>query len=98
MVAARRLAAAEAIRFLQVDEFDNSCDKDQDITTGSIMQATLENFDLSHCNSNEPSDQLIPKNFNEAQPSNNRWNHSFKWSRRFVETNQRKGKQRKSCN
>ena len=74
MVAARRLTAAEAIRFLQVDEFDNSCDKDQDITTGSIMQATLKNFDLWHCNSNEPSNQLITENFNEAQPSNNRWN------------------------
>ena len=74
MVAARRLTAAEAIRFLKVDEFDNSCDKDQDITTGSIMQVTLKNFDLSHCNSNEPSDQLIPQNFNETQPSNNRWN------------------------
>ena len=32
------------------------------------MQVTLENFDLSDCNSNEHSDQLIPKIFNEAQP------------------------------
>ena len=74
MVTARQLTAAEAIRFVQVDEFDNSCDKDQDITTRLIMQATLENSDWSDSDSNEPSDQLISKNFNEAQPSNNRWN------------------------
>ena len=32
MIAAIWLTAAEAIRFLQVDEFDNLCNEDQDIT------------------------------------------------------------------
>ena len=74
MVTARRLTAAEAIRSLQVNEFDNSCDKDEDVPTQSITQAILEKSDLSDCDSNEPSNQLIPENFNEAQPSNNRQN------------------------
>ena len=52
--------------FLQVDEFDNLCDEDQDITTRSVMQGILDNFDLSDCDSNEPSDQVISENFNEA--------------------------------
>ena len=42
MAIARRLRVAEAIRSLQVDEFDNSCDEDEDITAGSVMQATLK--------------------------------------------------------
>ena len=41
------------------------------------MQATLENSDLSDCDSDESSDessdQPIYKNFNEAQSSINRW-------------------------
>ena len=32
MATARQLTAAEAIRSLQVDEFDNSCDENEDIT------------------------------------------------------------------
>ena len=32
MATAGRLTAAEAIRSLQVDEFDNSCDENEDIT------------------------------------------------------------------
>ena len=32
MATARRLTAAEAIRSLQVDEFDISCDENEDIT------------------------------------------------------------------
>ena len=55
MATARRLTAAEAIRSLQVDEFDNSCDEDEDTTAQSVMQATLENSDLSDCDSNEPN-------------------------------------------
>ena len=31
------------------------------------MQGILRNSDLSDCDSNEPSDQVIPDNFNEAQ-------------------------------
>ena len=46
MATARRLTAAEAIRSLQVDEFDNSCDEDEDTTAQSVMQATLENSDF----------------------------------------------------
>ena len=38
------------------------------------MQGILINSDLSDCDSNEPSDQVIPKNFIEAQSSFNRWN------------------------
>ena len=37
------------------------------------MQAIFENYDLSDCESDEPSDQPISKNFNEAQSSINRW-------------------------
>ena len=43
---ARRLIAAEAIRSLQVDEFDNSSDENEDITAQSVIQAILENSDL----------------------------------------------------
>ena len=43
---ARQLTAAEAIRSLQVDEYDNSCNENEDITTRLVMQATLENSDL----------------------------------------------------
>ena len=53
MATARRLTAAEAIRSLQVDEFDNSCDEDEDTTAQSVMQATYENSDLSDCDSDE---------------------------------------------
>ena len=42
MATARRLTAAEAIRSLQVDEFDNSCDEDEDTTAQSVMQTTLK--------------------------------------------------------
>ena len=73
MANARRLTAAEAIRSLQVDEFDNSCDEDEDTTAQSVMQATLENSDLSNCDSDEPNDQPIHENFDEAQSSINRW-------------------------
>ena len=53
MATARRLTAAETIRSLQVDEFDNSCDEDEDTTAQSVMQATYENSDLSDCDSDE---------------------------------------------
>ena len=56
MATARRLTHAKAIRSLQIDEFDNSCVEDEDVTAQSIMQATLENSDLSDCDSEEPSD------------------------------------------
>ena len=74
MATARRLTAEEAIRSLQVDEFDNSCDEDEDTTAQSVMQATLENSDLSDCDSDEPNDQPIYENFNETQSSINPWN------------------------
>ena len=74
MVTAISLTAVETIRFLQVDEFDNSYNEDQDITTRSIMQGILKNSDLSDCDSNEASDQVIPNNFNDAPSSINRWN------------------------
>ena len=51
MATARRLTPAEAIRSLQVDEFDNSCDENEDITARSVIQVTLENSDLSDCDS-----------------------------------------------
>ena len=73
MATARRLIAAEAIRSLQVDEFDKSCDENKDIRARSVMQVTLENSDLSDCHSNESSDQPISENFNKAQSSINRW-------------------------
>ena len=73
MATARQLIAAEAIRSLQVDKFDNSCDENEDITARSAIQVTLENSYLSDCDSNEPSDQPISENFNEAQSSINRW-------------------------
>ena len=73
MSTARQLRAAEAIRSLQVDEFDNSCDENEDITTRSVIQVTLENSDLSDCDSEELSNQPIFENFNEAQSSINRW-------------------------
>ena len=73
MATARRLTAPEAIRSLQVDEFDNSCDEDEDTTAQSVMQVTLENSDLSDCDSDEPNDQPIYENFNEAESSINRW-------------------------
>ena len=38
------------------------------------MQGVLKNSDLSDCDSNEPSNQLIPESFNEAQSLINRWN------------------------
>ena len=72
MATARRLIAAKAIRFLQVDEFDNSCDENEDITARSVIQVTLENSDMSDCDSDEPSDQPISENFNETQSSINR--------------------------
>ena len=53
------MTAAEAIRSLQVHDFDNSCDEDEDRTGQSVMQATLQNSDLSDCDSDEPSDQPI---------------------------------------
>ena len=71
MATARQLTATETIRSLQVNEFDNSCDEDEDITAQLVMQASLENSDLSDCDSDEPSDQPIYKNFNEAQSSIN---------------------------
>ena len=37
------------------------------------MQATLKNSDLSNCDSDEPSNQPISENLNEAQSSINRW-------------------------
>ena len=37
------------------------------------MQVTLENSDLWDCDTYEPSDQPISKNFNEAQSSINQW-------------------------
>ena len=37
------------------------------------MQATLENSDLSDCDSCKPNDQPICENFNEAQSSINQW-------------------------
>ena len=74
MPTARQLIAAEAIRSLQVDEFDNSCDENKDITARSVIQVTLENSDLSDCDSDEHSDQPISENFNETQSSINRWN------------------------
>ena len=55
MVITRRLTAAEAIRPIQVDESDNSCDENADITARSVMQATLKNSDSSDCDSDEPS-------------------------------------------
>ena len=58
---------------LQVDEFDNSCDENEDITARSVIQATLKNSDLSDCDSDEPSNQPISENFNETQSSINRW-------------------------
>ena len=73
MATARRLIAAEAIRSLQVDEFDNSGDEHKDITARSVIQVTLENSNLSDCDSDQPSDQPISENFNEAQTSINRW-------------------------
>ena len=73
MTTARRRIAAKAIRSLQVDEFDNSRDKNEDITARSVIQATLENSDLSDCDSDEPSNQPISENFNETQSSINRW-------------------------
>ena len=73
MAIARRLTAAEAIRSLQVDEFDNSCDEDEDTTAQSVIQATLENSDLSDCDSDEPNDRPIYENFDEAQSSINQW-------------------------
>ena len=73
MATARRLTAAEAIRSLQIDEFDNSCDADEDTTTQSVMQVTLENSDLWDCDSDEQNDQPIYENFNETQSSINRW-------------------------
>ena len=73
MTTARRRIAAKAIRSLQVDEFDNSRDKNEDITARSVIQATLENSDLSDCDSDEPSNQPISENFNEAQSAINRW-------------------------
>ena len=63
MTTARRLIAAKAIRSLLVDEFDKSCDKNEDITARSVIQATLENSDLSDCDSDEPSHQPISENF-----------------------------------
>ena len=33
------------------------------------MQGILINSDLSDCDSNEPSDQVIPKNFNKVHSS-----------------------------
>ena len=71
MSTARQLRAAEAIRSLQVDEFDNSCDENEDITARSVIQVTLENSDLSDCDSEEPSNQPISENFNDAQSSIN---------------------------
>ena len=38
------------------------------------MQGILKNSDLSDCDSNEASDQVIPNNFNDAPSSINRWN------------------------
>ena len=73
MATARRLIAAKAIRSLQVDEFDNSCDENEDITARSVIQVTLENSNMSDCDSDEPSDQPISENFNETQSSINRW-------------------------
>ena len=73
MATARRLTTAEAIRPLQVDEFDDSCNENEDITVGSEIRATLENSDFSNCNSDEPSDQTISENFIEAQSSINQW-------------------------
>ena len=37
------------------------------------MQVTLENSDLPDCGSDEPSNQPISENVNEAQSSINRW-------------------------
>ena len=37
------------------------------------MQVTLENSDLSDCDSRKRSDQPLSENFNEAQSSINRW-------------------------
>ena len=63
MATARRLTVAEKIRSLQVDEFDNSFDENEDTTARSVIQATLADSDLWDCDSNEPSDQLISENF-----------------------------------
>ena len=71
MATARQLIAAEAIRSLQVDEFDNSCDKNEDITARSVIQVTLENSDLSDCDRDELIDQPISENFNVVQSSIN---------------------------
>ena len=71
MATARQLISAEAIRSLQVDKFDNSCEENEDITAQLAIQVTLENSDLSDCDSDEPSDQPISENFNEAQSSIN---------------------------
>ena len=73
MATARRLTAAEAIRSLQVDEFDNSCDEDEDTTAQSVMQATYKNSDLSDCDIDELNNQPIYENFNETQSLINRW-------------------------
>ena len=62
------------------------------------MQGILENSDLSDCDSNEPGDQLILKNFNEAQSSINRWNTlSSGAGLKYVETNKRHGKQKRAA-
>ena len=61
-----------------------------------LMQGILKNFDLSDFDSNEPSFQVLPKNFNEAQSSINHWN-TFKWNRRYVEKNKRHGEQKRAA-
>ena len=76
MATARRLTAAEAIRSLQVDEFDNSCDEDEDTTAQSVMQATYENSDLSDCDSdelNETRTQLDKKRIFTSANKRNVW-------------------------
>ena len=38
------------------------------------MQGILKNSDLSDCDSNEPSDQVIADKFNDAPSSIKQWN------------------------